>query len=206
MFASPLKIILKQINMKKITTTLAVMLISIVSNAQVFMGMSVSGPVAAFNAQLKTKGFTLDVLQTEGDLYVFTGTISTKDVEIVVITTPTSKLVKKLVVFYPKQESWYSLKSQFNDVVEVITKKYGKPDDNYAFFQTPYEEGDGYEMTAVGTENCFYLYAWKANANFPNQTIAVRIVKSKRVTLAYENDAMMAKAELEQEKIDENTY
>jgi hypothetical protein len=170
------------------------------------MGMSVSGPVAAFNAQLKTKGFTLDVLQTEGDLYVFTGTISTKDVEIVVITTPTSKLVKKLVVFYPKQESWYSLKSQFNDVVEVITKKYGKPDDNYAFFQSPYEEGDGYEMTAVGTENCFYLYAWKANANFPNQTIAVRIVKSKRVTLAYENDAMMAKAELEQEKIDENTY
>jgi hypothetical protein len=192
--------------MKKITTTLAVMLISIVSNAQVFMGISVSGPVASFNAQLRAKGFTMDALQSEGDLYVFNGTISTKDVEVVVITTPTSKLVKKIVVFYPKQESWYSLKSEFNDVFEVISKKYGQPDDNYAFFKSPYEEGDGYEMTAVGTENCFYLSAWKANATFPNQTIAVRIVKSKRVTLAYENDAMMTKSDLEQEKIDQNTY
>jgi hypothetical protein len=192
--------------MKKITTTLAVMLISIVSNAQVFMGISVSGPVASFNAQLRAKGFTMDALQSEGDLYVFNGTISTKDVEVVVITTPTSKLVKKIVVFYPKQESWYSLKSEFNDVFEVISKKYGQPDDNYAFFKSPYEEGDGYEMTAVGTENCFYLSAWKANATYPNQTIAVRIVKSKRVTLAYENDAMMTKADLEQEKIDQNTY
>jgi hypothetical protein len=192
--------------MKKITTTLAVMLISIVSNAQVFMGISVSGPVASFNAQLRAKGFAMDALQSEGDLYVFNGTISTKDVEVVVITTPTSKLVKKIVVFYPKQESWYSLKSEFNDVFEVISKKYGQPDDNYAFFKSPYEEGDGYEMTAVGTENCFYLSAWKANATYPNQTIAVRIVKSKRVTLAYENDAMMTKADLEQEKIDQNTY
>ena len=192
--------------MKKITTTLAVMLISIVSNAQVFMGISVSGPVASFNAQLRAKGFTMDALQSEGDLYVFNGTINTKDVEVVVITTPTSKLVKKIVVFYPKQESWYSLKSEFNNVFEVISKKYGQPDDNYAFFKSPYEEGDGYEMTAVGTENCFYLSAWKANATYPNQTIAVRIVKSKRVTLAYENDAMMTKADLEQEKIDQNTY
>jgi len=192
--------------MKKITTTLAVMLISIVSNAQVFMGISVSGPVASFNAQLRAKGFTMDALQSEGDLYVFNGTISTKDVEVVVITTPTSKLVRKIVVFYPKQESWYSLKSEFNDVFEVISKKYGQPDDNYAFFKSPYEEGDGYEMTAVGTENCFYLSAWKANATYPNQTIAVRIAKSKRVTLAYENDAMMTKADLEQEKIDQNTY
>jgi hypothetical protein len=192
--------------MKKITTTLAVMLISIVSNAQVFMGISVSGPVASFNAQLKAKGFTMDASQSEGDLYVFNGTISTKDVEVVVITTPTSKLVRKLVVFYPKQESWYSLKSEFNDVFEVISKKYGQPDDNYAFFKSPYEEGDGYEMTAVATENCFYLSAWKANATYPNQTIAVRITKSKRVTLAYENDAMMTKADLEQEKIDQNTY
>lgn len=192
--------------MKKITTTLAVMLISIVSNAQVFMGISVSGPVASFNAQLKAKGFVMDNIQTQGDLYVFTGTISLKDVEIVVITTPTSKLVKKLVVFYEKQESWYSLKSEFADIVEVISKKYGQPDDNYAFFKSPYEEGDGYEMTAVATENCFYLSAWKANATYPNQTIAVRITKSKRVTLVYENDAMMAKGDAEQQKIDDNTY
>jgi len=192
--------------MRKLTTALVLMLISIVSHAQVFMGISVSGPVASFNAQLRAKGFVMDAQQTQGDLYVFNGTINLKDVEVVVVTTPTSKLVKKLVVFYEKQESWYSLKSEFAEIVEVITKKYGKADDNYAFFKSPYEEGDGYEMTAVATENCFYLSAWKANATYPNQTIAVRITKSKRVTLVYENDAMMAKGDAEQEKIDQNTY
>jgi hypothetical protein len=64
--------------------------------------------------------------------------------------------------------------------------------DNYAFFKSPYEEGDGYEMTAVAVEKCFWLSAWEANATYPNQTIAVRITKSKRVSLVYENDAMMA--------------
>jgi hypothetical protein len=192
--------------MKKITTTLALMFFSILSHAQVFMGMSISGPIAFFTPQMRAKGFIPNAQETQGDLYVYNGTISGKTVEIIVVTTPTTKLVKKLAVFYPVQETWYSLKSQFNEIYEVISKKYGPAKDNYAFFKSPYEEGDGYEMTAVAVEKCFWLSAWEANATYPNQTIAVRITKSKRVSLVYENDAMMQQSDVEQEKIDANNY
>ena len=68
--------------MKKITTTLALMFFSILSHAQVFMGMSISGPIASFTPQMRAKGFIPNAQETQGDLYVYNGTISGKTVEI----------------------------------------------------------------------------------------------------------------------------
>lgn len=192
--------------MKKITTTLALMLISILSHAQVFMGIHVSGPIASFTQQIRAKGFTLNLQESQGNIYVYNGTLSGTTVEVIAVTTPTSKVVKKVAVFYPIQESWYSLKSDFTAISERIVNKYGQPNDTYSFFESPYEEGDGYEMTGVAVEKCFYLSVWKASAAYPNQTIAVRITKAQRVSLVYENDALMEKSEIEQQKIDQSTY
>jgi hypothetical protein len=123
-----------------------------------------------------------------------------------VVGTPTTKMTAKLVVFYPEQATWSTLKSQFEEMTLVFTQKYGTPDETYGFFSSPYEEGDGYEMTAVSVEKSFFMSVWKPNAKYPNQTLAVRITKSQRVTLVYENNQIMALKDEEQSKIDENTF
>mgnify|MGYP001057544594 CR=1 FL=1 len=43
--------------MKKITTIMTAVLISIVAHAQTFMGVSVSGTLTSFSTQMKAKGF-----------------------------------------------------------------------------------------------------------------------------------------------------
>ena len=192
--------------MKKITTTLALMLVSILSHAQVFMGIPISGPITEFSTKIKAKGFTIKPAESTPTMLMFKGTMGGKDVEVAVVCTPTSKLTKKVVVFYPIETTWYSLKSEYDEIAQIITNKYGASDEQYNFFSSPYEEGDGYEMTAIAVEKCYWMAVWKNNSQYPNQTLAVRITKSKRVTLAYENNELMEQSDVEQEKIDANNY
>ena len=192
--------------MKKTTALALTMLISICSYAQIFMGIPVSGTLTSFTAQLKAKGFVYVPSESTPTFAVLNGTVSNQSVQLMVVGTPTTKMTAKLVVFYPEQATWSTLKSQFEEMTLVFTQKYGTPDETYGFFSSPYEEGDGYEMTAVSVEKSFFMSVWKPNAKYPNQTLAVRITKSQRVTLVYENNQTMALKDEEQSKIDENTF
>jgi hypothetical protein len=191
--------------MKKITLTLTAMLISICAHAQVFMGVSVSGTTTEFANQLKPKGFVLSSESTP-TLIVMTGNLGGESVELLIAGTPKTHMTAKLVVIYPKEETWHSLLVDYNKVKKIITEKYGEPDKGYEFFSDPYSLGDGYELQAVRLEKCFYLQVWNANEKFPNQTLAVRMNKGLYVSLVYENDAMMLQKETEQKQIDDSTY
>jgi hypothetical protein len=192
-------------NMKKINLTLTAMLISICAHAQVFMGVPVAGTTTEVSNQLKLKGFELSPESNE-TLMVMTGKLGGESVRLLIAGTPKTHLTAKLVVIYPEEETWYSLVDDYNEVKKIITDKYGEPDKGYEFFKDPYTLGDGYELQAVRLEKCFYLQVWKANAKFPNQTLAVRINKGLYVSLVYENDEIMAQREIEQKQIDESTY
>lgn len=181
-------------------------LISICARAQTFMGVPVSGTLTSFTTQMKTKGFTTLVSESSPNVIVMKGTINNESVKLLIAGTPTSKMTKKIVVLYPEETSWYSLSAKYDEVVSRVTQKYGTPDESHAFFTDPYEVGDGYEMTAVAVDKCFYMSVWQADETYPNQTIAVRINTSGKVVLVYENNSMMEKSEKEQEALDKNTY
>ena len=191
--------------MKKITLYLTATLISICAHAQVFMGVPVSGTTSEFANELKLKGFVLSA-ESVPTLVVMSGKLGGESVELLIAGTPKNHMTAKMVVLYPKEETWYSLLGDYNKVKKIITEKYGEPDKGYEFFNDPYSLGDGYELQAVRLEKCFYLQVWHANEKFPNQTLAVRINKGLYVSLVYENDAMMLLKESEQKQIDESTY
>jgi len=181
-------------------------LISIVAHAQTFMGVQISGTLTSFSTQMKAKGFVTSLSESSPTLIVMKGTLNNESVKLLVAGTPTSKMTKKIVVLYPEETSWYSLSDKYDAVVNRVTQKYGTPDETHAFFSDPYELGDGYEMTAVAVDKCFYMSVWQPDETYPNQTIAVRINSSGKVALVYENNAMMEKSEKEQEAIDKDTY
>jgi hypothetical protein len=196
----------KKTHMKKITTLMTAMLVSICAHAQTFMGITVGGSLTSFTTQIKAKGFVTSLSETTDDVVVMKGTLNGESVKLLIGGTPTTKMTTKLVVLYAEEYSWYSLVEKYDEVVNRISSKYGTPDQTHRFFSDPYELGDGYEMTAVGVDKCFYMCVWEANDTYPNQTIAVRINSSHKVVLIYENNAMMKKSEIEQEEIDKNTY
>ena len=106
-----------------------------------------------------------------------------------------SKQVARIVVYLPEQSNWSSIRSTYNAIVDAYYTKYDTPDFRYQEFLPPYEEGDGYETTAIELEKTNIKSIWldKENGNY-----AVEITKWMQVRITCENVINMRIREREQ--------
>lgn len=123
-----------------------------------FKGIPINGTPEKFCEQLVQKGFKNT--NKYNDAYLYTGVFANKKCELVVFSSPSGKFVTTVYVAFEGQNSWYSLVSDFNKLKESLTQKYGKPDGDYHFFDSPYYEGDGYEMLALHSSSAHYIAKW----------------------------------------------
>lgn len=121
-----------------------------------FRDVAIDGSLKAFISQIKTKGFSPLYVSEDNSGAILDGKFIGKEVDLVIVTTPKTKTVWKVAVDFEDQISWYSLKSDYLDLKSSLTIKYGVPK-SYEYFRSPYEEGDGYEMTAIYAEKCVYV-------------------------------------------------
>ncbi len=165
-----------------------------------FRAVPIDGSLRAFTSQIEAKGFTLVYTPSDNSGAAFTGEFIGKEVTLLVITSPKTRTVWKVVVDFRDQRSWYSLKSDYRDLKNSLTLKYGIPT-SYEYFRSPYEEGDGYEMTAIYAEKCVYVSYFDVKENDKVVgTIALSIEKHDDqgyVSLRYEDavNASMASSE-----------
>lgn len=171
--------------MKNLFIAIALILTT-VTNAQEFNGVKIDGDLPSFTNALKAKGYTFHRTLDNG--CIMKGKIGFKDVDVFIFTTPKSKKVFKLTIYFEEKSTWSSLKSDYQQLAAALTEKYGQPSNTYDSFSKPYYEGDGYEMSAVQLEKCNYSSYW---LNKENLTLAVEISKYKQVKLVYENDKNM---------------
>jgi len=180
--------------MKRVLVTL-LLISALTVNAQEFMGVKVAGTAASAIAQFKAKGFTL-IDQSEQFASMKGVGLGGKQLELNIVYSPKSKIVWKFSIYLPEQTTWYGLKDEYKSYVQSLTAKYGEPKKTYDFFLSPYEEGDGYELTAVGAEKCVY------SAYFNN--VSIYISQFKQVNISYENSANLAISKRERESINQN--
>ena len=173
--------------MKKITLTIVLALLIGAAYSQTFNGVAISGNPKAVADSFKARGYKIFETNIENTT-VMKGEIMGKGVELYIFNTPKSKQVYKVAVYFDKVENWYSIKSDYNSLLNILTEKYGKPDSKYASFYKPYYEGDGYEMQALTLEKASYSAFWfgKENTN-----ISISISKFKMVSVGYENDTLV---------------
>ena len=150
--------------MKKILLTLCVGLLTFAIHAQehmIFKDVSMGCNITTFVSQLKAKGFTVE---EEADYGVtLKGDFAGKrNCFVFVFPTKQSKMVWKVAVKFPDHSSWDSIKSEYLTFKDSYTKKYGKPE-SHEFFSSPFEEGNGYEMTAIMVEKCTYVSYFRTN-------------------------------------------
>lgn len=173
--------------MKKITLTIFTLLIWAASYCQTFYGVAISGTIKSVSDSFKTRGFKPMDFKIE-DGMIMKGQLMGKEVELYIFCTPKSKQVFKVAAYFEKIDSWYTIKSDYNSLLNILTEKYGKPDSKYSSFYKPYYEGDGYEMQAVSVEKASFSAYWfgKENTN-----ISISISKFKMINIGYENAIMI---------------
>ena len=146
-----------------------------------FKGVPLNGKIDDFVKKLQSQGFS--IVKKEDLGVIMSGQFTGKEAEVMILNTRTTKTVWKVVVYLPKQTSWYSIKSEYEYYTEIFTKKYGKPSDSFSFFSDPYYEGDGYEMQAVRNEKCTFFSGYHIQEGI----ICVDISKYQQIRIAYED-------------------
>lgn len=166
--------------------------------AQEFMGIKVDGTKTDLVTKFKAKGFKVTSNQ-EGSVIMDGGNIGGTEVEIVILFTPKTKVAWKFAVFLPKRIDWYTIKAEYEKYKELFVTKYGEPESDYHFFSSPYYEGDGYEISAIGLEKCHYACYWK-------DYYSIEISKYKQVKISYENPTNTLLNKQEKTKIETNSF
>lgn len=101
---------------------------------QDFLGIQMGGNISTFKSSLVRKGYKYDYLGEWPTTYRFTGSFNNKDCVILVEVTPKTRLVYRVTVSFTN----YNLSrtyldkiyAEFDRMAEVMTNKYGKPDED----------------------------------------------------------------------------
>lgn len=76
---------------------------------------------------------------------------------VIVISTPRTNIVCGIsVIFELVSETWTQIKSVYEDLVWLYTRKYGNPILEKKEFMGSYKEGDGLELYALKQDQCIY--------------------------------------------------
>ena len=191
--------------MKKFLLLSLLFLIPFLSHSQVeFNGMRVGESLEITKKNFIEKGFTQK--SSSGNLITWEGTISGRKSKVYTVASPKSKLVWKFLVIPETHNDWYSTKAAFNKYVDIFTKKYGQPSNQYFWFRDPYKEGDGHEMLAIKLDKLVCFYSWE----IPGGSILLEIDSADygeaRITISYEDEEVTKIAKDEKSEIDNNTF
>ena len=94
-----------------------------------FRQIPISGNVNNFIRKLESQGYTVtNSYNQEYNLAVLTGKFAgVNNCQILVVGTPVSMLVCRVVISLPEQQIWFSLKSEYQEWKNKLTAKYGTP-------------------------------------------------------------------------------
>jgi hypothetical protein len=192
--------------MKKLLLTLFLIGTVGVTQAQTFNGIEVGQSFAKTKEQLQAKGY-VEVSSSDPVIKEYRGTVNGLSCKIIVVLTPTSKLVWKLVFQSFPVESWSSAESEYEKYKSIIAAKYGEPKNHFEFFSSPYKKGDGYELQALSRDKCTYRSYFKDSSD---NNVAVELKSlnygEAAIWISYENKEGVAKYKSEKSAIDKETF
>jgi hypothetical protein len=180
--------------MKAVLTTIFCFVLTITSFAQnktdttehmTFKGVPIDGTINEYVSKMKQSGFTL--IGTEDGVAMLKGDFAAyKDCIIGVATLKGKDLVSKITVIFPNRETWATLASNYFNLKELLTEKYGEPSEFVEKFNTSYEpDDDNSKMHEVGMNNCKYYTTFELENGSIQLSIGNDSFTSSFVMLSY---------------------
>ena len=150
-----------------------------------FKGVPIDGTLNDYVLKMKQSGFSL--ARTENGTALLEGDFAGyKDCFIGVATLEQKDLVNKITVIFPEWDTWSSLSSNYYNLKELLTEKYGEPSEIVEKFDTyskPNDDGD--RMHAVKFDNCKYYTTYETGKGSIQLSIDHESVSSCYVRLSY---------------------
>lgn len=145
--------------MKKILLTASILLLSLTALAQnehlSFKGVPIDGPRKTFISEMREKGF--EYVGDKEDISVLTGDFAGYKNCSVAVTTLTNKdLVAEIIVIFPDKTGWAALESDYDNLLEMLTLKYGKPSVDSKEWENCNPEDDMQKLYQLAMDRCKY--------------------------------------------------
>jgi hypothetical protein len=147
-----------------------------------FKGVPICGHIDTVRQKLESMGYTFNGYLDNAVL--LNGEFAGKSgCEIYILGSVGTQQAWKIIVYFPEHKSWHSLKDEYFQYKEIFTNKYGKPE-SFEYFEHPYEDGDGYELTALYNEKCSFQSFFKTE----NGYITIAMKTSNCIAIDYEDN------------------
>ncbi len=135
-----------------------------------FKGVPIDGTLAEYVLKMKKSG--LIHKSTNDGVAVLEGEFASyKQCLIGVSTLKQKDLVSKIVVLFPDRDKWSSLSSNYFNLKNMLTEKYGRPFESIEEFQSYTPDDDGSKFTQVQLGACKYFTTYETE----NGTIQLSI-------------------------------
>ena len=189
--------------MKSIFFTITFALTTMFSIAQTsehlsFKGVQIDGKLEEYVSKMKQNGFTH--LGTQKGIAILNGDFAGyKDCNVGVSTLKQKDLVYKIGVLFTEQEKWSGLSTNYFDLKQMLTEKYGNPSDELENFDgNSQPDDDNSKIYEVKFDRCKYYSIWKTDKGEIQLSIDHNSVTSCYVKLLYldkiNGDKIKAKA------------
>lgn len=151
-----------------------------------FKGVEINGNLQSIVKNLNKKGFVIEEQTPDGTSMVGTFAGIT-DCHIYISVSQITGLSSKVLVIAARTNNWYSAKAEYNRLKDMLSKKYGEIN-KWESFDSPYYEGDGYELTALNCGSGRYF------CNYGNAlgTITLMITGEGTILMQYEDNSIKA--------------
>jgi hypothetical protein len=151
----------------------------------VFKGVPIDGTLEEYVSKMKKIGFTHSATKDgvsilEGDFAAY------KNCIVGVSTLKQKDLVSRISVRFPKLDTWSTLSSNYFELKEMLTEKYGKPSDCVEKFQSYSEPNDdNSRMHAIRFDLCKYYTTYETGKGTIRLSIEHEDVRRCFVNLTY---------------------
>jgi len=156
-----------------------------------FAGLRWNMSESTVRSTLESHGYTFDSKDEDGDLK-FRGNAMNYKAVVYALFTPDRRLVKTAVILITPDEE---ARQAYTALKNSLIAKYGNPSNDFHFFSSPYEDGDGNEVAAFKAGKATFSIYWGPYGNTRNVPVSANITKALAVAVTYEAPAWNAEAQ-----------
>lgn len=133
--------------MKKLLTII-IILFALTGYSQSYNGIELGKNITYTKKVIVNKGYKYHSVVTDNSITYYKY-INGKKTYITLVYTPYTNLVWKILVTVDYASSWMDAKNKYLKYFYILNNKYGEQINENIKFESPYYEGDGYEIQAL---------------------------------------------------------
>lgn len=172
------------------------MIVSFLAAVSIFVpGISWGADVKAIDQFANKSGYSERKVTDLGSIVYSKGSFAGKKFYFILFDHCQPHGLHTVKTVYDSSESSYA--SDYSELVDLFKKKYGEPK-SYRLFRRPFEDGDGYEWTAIRTGKASIASYWQHPSG---DIISIEVSKVGAIVLSYQSTTVFRQCQESEDNV-----